>query len=60
MNRIAYFENELAQNYGYEYDMCLLSMMTDVEKVICFGLNSISEVEEVPQIIADYYEMMAS
>ena len=31
MNRIAYFENELAQNYGYEYDMCLLSMMTDVE-----------------------------
>lgn len=55
MNRIAYFENELAQNLGYEYDMALVAMMTDDEKRICFGMN---EVEEIPQMIKDYYIMM--
>ena len=55
MNRIAYFENELAQHYGCEYYMILLAMMTDDEKRICFGMN---EVEEIPQMIEDYYIMM--
>lgn len=55
MNRIAYFENELAQNLGYEYDMALVAMMTDDEKRVCFGMN---EVEEIPQMIEDYYIMM--
>lgn len=55
MNRIAYFENELAQHYGCEYDMILLAMMTDDEKRICFGMN---EIEEIPQMIEDYYIMM--
>ena len=55
MNRIAYFENELAQHYGCEYDMILLAMMTDDEKRICFGMN---EIEEIPQMIENYYIMM--
>lgn len=55
MNRIAYFENELAQNLGYEYDMSLVAMMTDDEKRVCFGMN---EVEEIPQMIEDYYKMI--
>lgn len=55
MNRIAYFENELAQHNGCNYDMALLAMMTDDEKRICFGMN---EVKEIPQMIEDYYIMM--
>ena len=55
MARIEYFNNELSKNKGYEYDMALLAMMTDTEKTICFGMDNI---EDIPQMIAEYYIMM--
>lgn len=56
MARIAYFENELAKCKGYEYDMALLAMMSNEEKATVFGWD---DLNELPQLIADYYGIMA-
>lgn len=54
MTRIEYFNNELSQNKGYEYDMTLIEQMTDEEKCECFNID-LEDIADLPQVIADFY-----
>lgn len=55
MTRIEYFNNELSQNKGYEYDMTLVEQMTDEEKCECFNIDLEDIAENLECIIRDFY-----
>lgn len=57
MTRIEYFNNELSQNKGYEYDMSLVEQMSDSEKCECFNID-LEDIADLPQTIADFYDFM--
>lgn len=57
MTRTEYFNNELSQNKGYEYDMALVAMMTDEEKCECFNIDP-EDIADLQQMIADFYCFM--
>lgn len=57
MTRIEYFNSELSNNKGYEYDMALVAMMTDSEKCECFNIDP-EDIADLPQTIADFYDFM--
>lgn len=55
MTRIEYFNNELSKNKGYEFDMALVSMMTDTEKCEVFNIDPEDIAENLECIIRDFY-----
>ena len=57
MTRIEYFNSELSQNKGYEYDMALVEQMTEQEKCECFNIDA-EDIADLPQMIADFYRFM--
>lgn len=55
MTRIEYLMNEINLNKGYEYEMNLLSTMTDDEICECYNVDVEDIKEYLPQLIRDFY-----
>ena len=47
--------NEINLNKGYEYEMNLLSTMTDDEICECYNVDVEDIKEYLPQLIRDFY-----
>lgn len=55
MTRIEYLMSEINLNKGYEYEMNLLSTMTNDEICECYNVDMEDIKEYLPQLIKDFY-----
>lgn len=55
MTRIEYLKKEINSNRGYEFEMNLLSTMTESEICECYNVDTEDIKEYLPQLIRDFY-----
>lgn len=55
MTRIEYLKKEINSNRGYEFEMNLLSTMTESEICECYNVDAEDIKEYLPQLIRDFY-----
>ena len=59
MTRIEYLMNEINSNRGYEFEMNLLSTMTESEICECCNVDVEDIPEYLPQLIREHYTYMS-
>ena len=55
MTRIEYLKNEISSNRGYDFEMNLLSTMTESEICECYNVDVEDIAEYLPQLIKEFY-----